>query len=300
MIFATKVSANSFAIFQDAQGVASLSLVDDFGNFIRNSSLHFTFPFPLVETTVDQNSRQIYIIAFPKTVPGAQLYILNEQLSVVFSGVSQGLQYFDLQYSPAQNAVYGIAVNGTYGRVLSNFTLNTTVTARPLQALPYMWYVNASSYDPKNNIYYGLLNNFPGHPNSTTAQKLAVGNFSTPRADTQFVDLFTNGTPITVHFVVWSTPAQELFGLAQYDATTVALVIIDPTTGHCVIIALVPNTTTGPLVASPSSLVLTAWLQGTSGQGRIFGHFDLSLSEFAVQQTFSDGQITAAAAPVTW
>ena len=132
-------------------------------------------------------------------------------------------------------------------------------------------------------------------------RRLGVRRYaSTPRADTQFVDLFTNGTPITVHFVVWSIPAQELFGLAQYDATTVALVIIDPTTGHCVIIALVPNTTTGPLVASPSSLVLTAWLQGTSGQGRIFGHFDLSLSEFAVQQTFSDGQITAAAAPVTW
>eukprot|EP00048_Salpingoeca_helianthica_P017736 m.238799 g.238799 ORF g.238799 m.238799 type:complete len:312 (+) comp22035_c0_seq1:76-1011(+) len=301
VFFVAQVSANSFAIFRDAQGVASLSLVNDEGVITKNSSLHFTFPFPLVETTVDQAHRRIYIIAFPKNVAGAQLYILDEQLNVVFSGVSQTVTYFDLQYSPGQDAIYGIAVNGTYGRVLSNFTLNSTVTYRPLQALPYMWYVNASTYDSKTNTYYGLLNYFPGHPNSTLAQKLAVGNFSSPRANTEFVDLTVGSAAynVTVHFIVWSSPAQTLYGLAQLDTTTVALVIIDPITGLCVAVGLVRDATTGPLIASPTEPVLYAWIHTTTG-ARVFGRFDLTLFEFEPLEAYTDGSITAAAAPVTW
>jgi hypothetical protein len=302
MLFAAQVQANSFAIFRDAQGVASLSLVDDNGVTLLNSSLHFTFPFPLVETTVDQVHQRIYIITFPKGVAGAQLYILNSQLSVAFSGVSTDVQYFDLQYSPGQDAVYGIAVNGTYGRVLSNFTLNSTVNYRPLQALPYMWYVNASTYDPKTNTYFGLLNYFPGHPESTLAQKLAVGNFSSARGGTSFVDLTVGSTAynLTLHFIVWSTPTQTLYGLAQLDATTVALVTVDPLTGVCVAVGLVHGAKTGPLVASLtlSEPTLFAWLQ--IGTSLVFGRFDLALFEFEVLQTYNDGRIVAGAAPVSW
>ncbi len=42
--------------------------------------------------------------------------------------------------------------------------------------------MNASSFDSMTDTYYGLLNNFPGQPDSTLDQKLVVADFSNTAA----------------------------------------------------------------------------------------------------------------------
>jgi hypothetical protein len=128
------------------------------------------------------------------------------------------VQYFDLQFTAAQNTFCGIAVNGTYGHILSNFlTLGSNVTFRPIQALPYMPFVNASTCNTKDDIYYGLLNNFPHQSNSTTAQKLAVGNFFSATASAASSDLvfISSRTSPVIRFISFSPLEAQLYCLAQ-------------------------------------------------------------------------------------
>ena len=92
--------------------------------------------------------------------------------------MTYNFSYFDLESSPKQNTYFGIAVSSPYGRVLSQFDIYNPTEYQALSTLPYMWFVNASTFDRQACRYYGLLNyNLPGVPNSTTAQKLAIGNF---------------------------------------------------------------------------------------------------------------------------
>ncbi len=302
-------SSSNFVVLQDpATSIASFVLVDSTsGSIVQNSSLHFAFPFPLLETTVDNERKEISVVAYPKNASGAVLYVLDANLTVTQTLVQTALDFFDLQHSADRHTFFGIAVNGTYGRVLSDFTFDfaaSSVHARPLAALPYMWYVNASSYDQKRNIYFGLLNNFPRQPNSTSAQKLAVGNYSHGLPPfTAFVDLFTSSGPTAaiIHFVAWSASAQQLLGLAQYDATTVALVTIDPTSGHYAVVGIARGYTVGPIAADSDDLALYAWLQsvGTTGSGRVYGRWHLSNGEFEVILAHPNDPVYVAAATHT-
>jgi len=288
------VNATFFAVLQDQTGEATLSLFSLAGEVIRTSSLHFVFRFPLVEATADPVQHQIYLVAFPNSEPGAVLYILDEQLNVASTIKSPDLIFFDLQYSTSQNAIYGIAVNGTYGRVLSNFTIGSTITAQPIAALPYMWFVNASTYDLRNNRYFGLLKNFVQQPNATDAQKLAVGSFSNPLGPTVFVDL---DTELIIYFIAWSDPAQTLYGLAAVDDVSVTFVTIDVITGAVARKGSpIPMATVGPIFASPTEPALFAWLH-INRVGRVYGRFDITENRFGALNTYRDDIVVAAVAP---
>ena len=303
------VSSKFFAILQDSSGTASFSIFDDAGVVLQNASTHFVFPFPLIETTADPVHKQIYVIGYPKGVDGAALYVFDAELNILSSDVSKTVEYFDLQYSAAQNTLYGIAVNGKYGRILSNFfTLGSNVSYRPIQALPYMWYVNASSYNTKGNIYYGLLNNFPHQPNSTAAQKLAVGNFSSLHPSALFADLvfMSPGAPPVIHFVSFSPPEEQLYGLAQYDNQTVALVKIDymgDSTAVYEVLGLASPYTTGPIHCCSSKCLkyaIYASLQHAVSGQRVFGGFSVHRGNFVPLQQYKDADVVAGVARLDW
>jgi hypothetical protein len=305
----SQVSSKFFAILQDSSGTASFNIFDDAGNVLQISSTHFVFPFPLIETTADPVHKQIYVIGYPKGVDGAALYVFDGELNLLSSDVSKSVQYFDLQYSAAQNTFYGIAVNGTYGRILSNFlTLGSNVSYRPIQALPCMWYVNASSYNTKHDIYYALLNNFPHQPNSTTAQKLAVGNFSSVHSSTLFADLvfLSPGAPPVIHFISFSPLDEQLYGLAQCDNQTVALVKIDymgDSVAVYEVLGFASPYTTGPMHAcasSCSSYVLYASLRHAVSGQRVFGGFGLHLGNFVPLHQYAGTDVVAATARLDW
>lgn len=264
-------------------------LVDDEGQIVVTSPLSFSFRFPLVETTVDPQTRTCYVITYPSDATGAVLSALRgSDLSVAAQWRPASLQLFDLQYSVGQQALYGIAVQGRYGRVLSQFALTPAdISARSIAALPFMWYVNASSFDQQRGRYFGLLNNFPGQPNSTLAQKLAVGLFAQQPPTALFLDLVPaaaaaaapdaavpsvsfvfdassaaspmittttttssslSSSGLLLYFIAWSAPAQTLVGLAATDAG-VALVNISTDTGSYEPLLEIKHVDVGPMVA---------------------------------------------------
>ena len=303
------VSSKFFAILQDSSGTASFNIFDDAGNVLQRSSIHFIFPFPLIETTADPVHKQIYVIGYPKGVDGAALYVFDGELNLVSSDVSKAVQYFDLQYSAAQNTFYGITVNGTYGRILSNFlTLGSNVSYRPIQALPFMWYVNASCYNSERDIYYALLNNFPHQPNSTTAQKLALGNFSSVHPSALFADLvfLSLGAPPVIHFISLSPLDEQLYGLAQCDNQTVAIVRIDYMGGSVAVyeaVGFASPYTTGAMHACASNcssyVVYASLRHAVSGQ-RVFGGFGSHLWNFVPLQQYADTDVVAGTARLDW
>ncbi|CUF20208.1 cysteine peptidase, putative [Bodo saltans] len=173
-------SGSFVSVVQDpSSGVAMVIVYDTNGTMVETSALRWTFQWPLVEVSVDTNTQLIHIITYPESIGNATLYKLAYDLTLVSTEISSGLSYFDLEFSAARNTFFGIAVTSPFGRELSRFTNFTApVEYTPITALPYMWYVNASTIDPKTSRYFGLLNYFPGQPGFIADQKLAVGNFA--------------------------------------------------------------------------------------------------------------------------
>mmetsp|Transcript_26200 Transcript_26200/g.44178 ORF Transcript_26200/g.44178 Transcript_26200/m.44178 type:complete len:220 (-) Transcript_26200:52-711(-) len=116
-----------------------------------------------------------------------------------------------MQYCSAQSTIYGILVTedfngGMYGRTLSNYTADEksgVISAVELYTLPYMWYVNASSMNPISSTYYALVNNFPGHENSTQEQKLFIGDFSIEN-DAKVTELDIDEDDVMMQFIAYS------------------------------------------------------------------------------------------------
>jgi hypothetical protein len=180
------------------QGTDSVGHIEfmsaDTGAVQQTSSLAFPFSWPYVQLTSDIKSGTTYLTAFPDGFSYPALYVLDRDLVVMDSLEHAAFTWWDLQCSPRQETLYGILVTqdfngGMYGRTLSNYTYNSNGTAdaseltlevTELFLLPYMWYVNASSIDQTTDTYFALANNFPGHDNSTTEQKLIVADFSLP------------------------------------------------------------------------------------------------------------------------
>lgn len=160
--------------------------LNDIGDLAIDSSLDFLYSSPYVQMSMDRETDQTYLSAFPDGNSYPVLSILNPDLTVLFQFDKNNFTFWDMQYCSAQSTLYGILVTqdfngGMYGRTLSNYTADQktgTISAVELYTLPYMWYVNASSINPVSATYYALVNNFPGHDNSTQDQKLVMGDFS--------------------------------------------------------------------------------------------------------------------------
>lgn len=66
-----------------------------------------------------------------------------------------------------------------------------------LYDLPEYWYVNASSYDNKNDVYFALINNFPNRNESTLAQQLLVVDFKEVEVGNANIKPYGKLIPIT-------------------------------------------------------------------------------------------------------
>eukprot|EP01125_Pyxidicula_operculata_P021554 TRINITY_DN834_c0_g1_i2.p1 TRINITY_DN834_c0_g1~~TRINITY_DN834_c0_g1_i2.p1 ORF type:complete len:318 (-),score=31.15 TRINITY_DN834_c0_g1_i2:33-986(-) len=202
-----------FVVQQDS--ISKNALIQSFdtttGDVVSTSNVSFTFPWPLVETTYDPQSRSFFIITYPGN--DAVLFTLDFNLDLVNQFQTNQLAYFDLQYSPVQETFYGIAVASAYGRNFSQFTIGQdSIDHTPIYTLPYMWYVNASSFNRNSNTYFALVNNFPGKSNSTDDQKFFV--FDMNNWETEYFDYSPAASGFKFQFISWSEYTQTLYGLA--------------------------------------------------------------------------------------
>jgi hypothetical protein len=177
-----------------------------------------------------------------------------------------GLELLDLQATPSRGVLFGIAVDGRYGRILSQFTFvegNNTIGVQHLFRLPDMWYVNASTLDQRGQVYYGLINNFPGRPNSTTAQQLVVGQFANVSTPSATVVALPTSAGYTVHFVSHSPSTGALVALAVHESKPGAhFLMLDPVSGTLTPLADDATATDiGPLAADPSKPLVCALLR---------------------------------------
>jgi len=232
-------SKNLAVVRQDTTGkgfVENVELAE--GKINKQSNVSFNFKWPLVEMTSNTVNKEVFIITYPDGYPGPVLYKLNQDLSLIYAWEKVQFSFFDLQYSPKQSTLYGIYVSSTYGRVLSNFTANQiedSVAVNQLFTLPYMWYVNASSFDAQNNRYFALINNFPGFENSTLDQQLIVADFNTEVKEGPIDNSLVSVLPIKsngvlVQFVSYSSKLNKLFCAGTFhdkSGTTAVVTIMD-------------------------------------------------------------------------
>ena len=141
------IEASIVVVRQEQSRQGFIETVDTVsGNPTLKSGLNFTFAWPYVQMTADTNSGTSYLTAFPDGNSYPVLYKLNAQLELTYSWTHATFTWWDLQFSPAQNPLYGILVTpdfngGMYGRTLSNYTFNEQteeITAVKLYELPYM------------------------------------------------------------------------------------------------------------------------------------------------------------------
>jgi len=264
---------NLVTVQQDSTGKGSIvSLKSSTGEIATKSDVSFTFDWPLVQMTHKTDDKSVYIITYPEGYPGPVLYLLEEEsLKLTYAWENVTYSFFDLQYSPLQSTLYGIYVSSTYGRVLSNFTANqktNDVTVNQLFTLPYMWYVNASSFHAPSCHYYALINNFPGKANSTLDQQLIVADFSVDASiSTPEVNVFSISNPNgIVQFIAYSGSQNSLYYAGMvFNSTTVEVGTLDTSTGkikeqlwtHDAVAA-------GPLVVSESNNQLMLFVKSST------------------------------------
>lgn len=218
------------AVRQDSGRVAHVQTMSaESGDITTESNLTFPFSWPYVQMTADVRSETTYLTAFPDGFSYPVLYVLNHDLEVTDSFVNADFTWWDLQAAPRQDTLYGIMVTedfngGMYGRTISNYTRivaadgSLRLQPQQLYTLPYMWYVNASSVDQVTSTYFALVNNFPGHENSTTDQKLVIGVFSEQMATSDPTDeekavtvLDLSLDDVMAQFIAFSGRSNELF-----------------------------------------------------------------------------------------
>jgi hypothetical protein len=195
LVAANKSKGNIVVVSQDPDPTDKYGVVQEietiYGSVvIPKSNAQWRFTWPYVQITSNTKKNDHYLTTYPEGNPsysGPETYLLDKDL-VKTASYWANFSYFDLQWSNKDETVYGIYVSSTYGRVLTKYTLPTDGTTeikqfQQLFTLPYMWYVNASSFDQTNNVYYALLNNFPGKTNSTLDQQLLIADLSKPVAN---------------------------------------------------------------------------------------------------------------------
>eukprot|EP01031_Cornospumella_fuschlensis_P038557 gene38557-46866_t len=249
-VLASMCSANFVVMLQDESKTGKLSLVSSVDGSIQKQAEHsVVFTWPYVEMTTDTTGAKIYSVVFPDDSNSSVLYQYNADLNLEYTWPDTEFWFFDLQFAPAQNTLYGIKVTSTYGRTLSRFTAvpgEKTVSAEELFTLPYMWYVNASSFHAQANKYFALCNYFPGKPESTLAQKLTVCDFSSG-ADCQVLDI--DASAGILQFISYSQKSSSLYFASMQDGVA-KVGTIDPLTGKITSILFSKTAKgLGPLVA---------------------------------------------------
>eukprot|EP00388_Colpodella_angusta_P041362 GDKK01053027.1.p1 GENE.GDKK01053027.1~~GDKK01053027.1.p1 ORF type:complete len:344 (-),score=63.21 GDKK01053027.1:179-1177(-) len=287
-VSARRIGNNLAVTRQDVNGKGVVQKYDiTSGMPLGEDGPSFTFTFPHVEMTSDSNTGNIYVVTFPVDAPGPVLFQLDRDLSTNYTWNNVPYSFFDLQFSPAQDTLYGIKVTTTYGRVLSNFVVDQasdSVTATELYTLPYMWYVNASSFDPANNRYFALINNFPGFENSTLDQQLIVADFSGGAANLNpSVGLFPiSSGDMLVQFVTYAHSLKTLFcaGFAHRQAQ---VAIMDQTNGAVTkVVFSVDAVAVGPLMYIPNKFgksELTVYVQTARGAAPVWQWWALTPAE---------------------
>jgi hypothetical protein len=205
------VSSTMVVVRQDDTRRGFVEGLNDAGDLTLPSSLDFLYSAPYVQMSMDIDSDQTYLSAFPDGNSYPILSILNPDLTVSYQFDQNNFTFWDMQYCSAQSTIYGIKVTedfngGMYGRTLSNYTADQStgvISAVELYTLPYMWYVNASSINPVTSKYYALVNNFPGHDNSTQDQKLVMGDFSVEN-DAKVTTLDIDEENVMMQFIAFS------------------------------------------------------------------------------------------------
>jgi len=236
------------------------------GKTVLISNLTVTFDWPYVEITSDITHNEVYMVVFPDNSPGPELYQLDGTLAVKNKWDSIDFSFFDLQHSSTQNTLYGILVTSTYGRVLSNFSLTEdSIVPTELFTLPYMWYVNASTFHQSTCRYFALINNFPGFENSTLDQQLVVADFSKEgTTDADVVPI--TGTSSLIQFISFSSALETLYCAGTTDSGS--------PTAHVYTLGLdgvisnrlfsTPGIAVGPLLASDSTDELFLFVKNTN------------------------------------
>lgn len=231
---------NLLMVRQNAGKNGVLSLVNhDSAAVVKEAPVTFKFSWPYVEMTASKKDATIFVTTFPDNSSNAELYQYNQNLDFVHSWPDTDFWFFDLQYCENQQTLYGIKVTSSYGRTLSRFEANPTqtiVNATELFTLPYMWYVNASTFDQSTNRYFGLINYFPGQPGYTAQQKLVVCDFTTAAGDCKVIDI---AAPFgTLHFISYGHATNQLYFASSQNVygkqdkyTTIFVGTLEPETG---------------------------------------------------------------------
>lgn len=221
-------NSQMISLRQDSEKYAHVEKVDiSTGDVVAQSSLSFAFSMPYVQMSTDNIHNQTYLAAFPDGNTTPNLYLFND-IELAFTWDNNSFTFWDMQVSPHQNSMYGILVTedfngGMFGRTLSKYDLsqeNDVIIPTELFTLPYMWYVNASTFDYDTNKYYALLNNFPGHENSTDEQKILICDMTNIDAETAskhtvILDILPP-KGIMLQFITWSSDLNELLYSAPY------------------------------------------------------------------------------------
>ncbi len=260
---------------QDSNRNGYFNTIDSSSGAILQSATNATsivFRWPYCEMTSDQQGKRVFAVIFPDNSNNSVLYQLNKELNAEHIYPNTDFWFFDLQYSPKQDTLYGIKVTSTYGRVLSNFALpkddSLPLIATELITMPYMWYVNASSFDDDNNRYFALLNYFPGHPESTLNQKLVVATMlgtSTP-SESAIFDINSSTSPYGILlFITYSKLTNHLyFANVTKEFNKITLGVLCPKTGEVkFVIAQLNAFTVGPLAVDDATSNLTFFVKLT-------------------------------------
>ncbi len=217
--------SNLVTVSLDTYNFGKIQQIETFyGNVTKKSLAQIRFNYPYGQMTTDSAKKQYYLTIFPNDNPsysGPELHVFDQDLYNTATYWAN-FSFFDMQYSPKQDTLYGIYVASTYGRVLTNYTLPTEGTEitkfQNLFTLPYMWYVNASTFDAATSTYFALLNNFPGKENSTLDQMLLVADLSKPvpegaEAPVKVIPIVDGGNEYAsqLQFISWSATTQSLF-----------------------------------------------------------------------------------------
>lgn len=223
--------------------------------------------------------------AYPDGFSYPALYVLDDNLEVRWRMERSDFTFWDLQFCPSQSTLYGILVTedfngGMYGRTLSNYTPSENYDAmavHELFTLPYMWYVNASSIDVSTATYYALVNNFPGHENSTLDQKLVVADFShemktpEPEDDEEGVAVIDMDTgDVMAQFIAHSKSQGKLFfagpsKIAGETSVTVGVLCTDNGKIEEVLVKIDDVALAGPIVADDLSQELLFFVKMVIG-----------------------------------
>lgn len=272
--------ANFVTVRQDPDKVATFEIIDATnGATLQSEKPTFdgsslTFSWPYAEMTSNLIDNSIYAVFFPDNSNNSIFYQLNSTLHTQRTWSSTPFWFFDLQYLPQQNSLYGIKVISTYGRAFSRFHLENSkdmLSATELFVLPDMWYVNASTTDNVKNRYIALLNYFPNKPESTLDQKLFVADLHTDFSgkDTSFSVLPISHLPEKnvgiVHFIAFSQETKHLFALSltNDDTQKAFLSSLDTSSGQVQNVHLVVDNVheVGPLVVNEKENVLTFFVK---------------------------------------